>query len=168
MSERWRPIPGFEGSYEASDLGRVRSLDRITDRGRRWRGKTLTPAVMKNGYRTVNLWKDGAQRTWLVHRLVLMAFVGKAPEGTEALHHDSDKSNNRISNLSWGTHSENEFDKVRHGTHRNASKTCCPQGHPYDDENTYFYPTTNHRCCRECRRIYSANYYKKTHTKKAA
>lgn len=158
-SERWLPVSGYEGSYEVSDLGRVRSLDRITDRGRKWRGRVMSPAPMRsNGYLIVSLWRDGSQRTTLVHRLVLSAFVGPAPDGAEGLHGDGDPENNKLTNLSWGTHSENEMDKVRHGTHPHARKTHCPQGHPYDDENTYVYPGRAHRGCRTCRREYMRNY----------
>jgi hypothetical protein len=119
MTESWRPIPGYEGAYEASDLGNIRSLNRITDRGRRWRGKVMTPTAMQNGYLIVTLWRDGKQRTRLVHRLVLMAFEGAPPHGTEGLHADADRANNALTNLSWGSHSENQYDQVRHGTHAN-------------------------------------------------
>lgn len=152
--ERWAPIPGYEGAYEVSDRGNVRSLDRVTDRGRRWKGRVMTPSPMRNGYMTVTLWRDGRQRSRLVHRLVLDAFVGKAPEGHEALHANGDRGDNRLANLSWGTHSENQLDQVSHGTHHRASRTHCPAGHPYDAENTYTYPGKPHRACRVCRAKY--------------
>ena len=150
MAEIWKPIPGHEGAYEASDLGRVRSLDRVTDRGRRWKGRLMTPCPLPNDYLIVTLWRDGRQRTPLVHRLVLLTFVGPAPAGTEALHADGDRSNNRLDNLSWGTHSQNQYDQVAHGTHFNASKTHCRSGHPYTPENTYLRPRGG-RACRTCR-----------------
>jgi hypothetical protein len=157
--EEWRAIPGYEGSYEVSNLGRVRSLDRITDRGRRWRGRLMNPCPLQNGYLIVTLWRDGKQRTPLVHRLVLLAFVGPATDSYEALHANGDRADNRIANLSWGTHSNNQFDQVAHGTHPQASKTHCPQGHPYNDENTYHVPGRGaHRTCRTCRREYQRNY----------
>jgi hypothetical protein len=140
MNEEWRPIPGYEGIYEASNRGRVRSLCRITDRGRNWRGRVMSPVEMPSGYRIVTLWRNGKQRTALVHRLVLLAFVGEPPRSTEALHADGNRENNSIENLSWGTHSENQLDQVEHGTHSNASKTRCPVGHPFDAANTYVYP----------------------------
>ena len=154
--ENWLPIPGYEGSYEVSDLGRVRSLDRITDRGRNWRGRFMTPSVMPTGYLTVTLWRDGKQRTHLVHRLVLTTFVG--PSESEVRHLHGDPSDNRLSELAWGTHSENQFDQVLHGTHGNASKERCPAGHLYDDENTYVYPGRAHRGCRACRREHMRNF----------
>lgn len=150
--ETWKKIPGFSGAYEVSDLGNVRALDRVTDRGRRWKGKTLTPVAMENGYLIVTLWRDGKQKSHLVHRLVLSAFVGIPAPGYEALHRDGDRANNAVSNLEWGNHSQNQYDQVRHGTHGNASKDQCPQGHPYDEQNTYWYPGKPHRACRTCRR----------------
>jgi hypothetical protein len=155
IAEKWLAVPGYVGAYEVSSLGRVRSLNRITDRGRRWRGRLMTPSVMDNGYHTVTLWRNGAQKSALVHRLVLSAFVGTPPEGHEGLHRDGNRSNNRLENLSWGTHSENQFDQVAHGTHPNAAKTHCPLGHPFTPENTYSYPNKKHRACRICRREYA-------------
>ena len=108
--ETWRPIPGYDG-YEASSLGRIRSIDRTTDRGRKWRGRTMTPATMPRGYKTVSLWRGGKQTTALVHRLVLFAFQGPPPEGMEALHKNGDPADNAASNLAWGTHSENQLTK---------------------------------------------------------
>jgi hypothetical protein len=164
MPETWKPIPGYEGAYEVSDLGRVRSLARVTDRGRRWQGRLLTPCPLQNGYLIVTLWRDGRQRSPLVHRLVLLAFVGEGPEGTEVRHADGSRTNNALSNLSWGTHSENQCDQVEHGTHINASKSHCPSGHPYDAANTYIYPGRAHRGCRACRREHS----RATRARKAA
>ena len=155
-TEEWRQIPGYEGAYEVSNRGRVRSLDRITDRGRKWRGRILTPAIMPSGYLIVTLWRNGKQKSALVHRLVLLGFKGLPPEGTEALHADGVRANNTPENLSWGTHSDNQLDQVAHGTHSNATKTHCSQGHPYDAANTYFYPGRNKRACRACRNRYVA------------
>lgn len=157
-AEVWRSVPGYEGAYEVSSLGRVRALDRTTDRGRKWRGQMMTLCPLRNDYLIVTLWRDGKQKSPFVHRLVLSAFVGPAPEGTEALHADSDRQNNCLSNLSWGTHSQNQYEQVENGTHVHASKTSCPLGHPYDGSNTYIYPGRPHRACRVCRREYQRSY----------
>lgn len=154
LEEEWRPIPGYEGAYEASSLGRIRALDRVTDRGRRWKGRVMTPAPLRNGYLTVSLWRHGTQRTPLVHRLVLSAFVGEPADDQEALHANGDRADNRLVNLSWGSHSDNQYDQVAHGTHHHASLTHCPSGHPYSEENTYIYPGRPHRGCRTCRRAH--------------
>lgn len=151
-AEEWRAVPGYEGAYEVSNLGAVRSLDRVTDRGRRWKGRAMTPSPMRNGYLIVTLWKDGKQKSPLVHRLVLAAFVGPAPDGCESLHANGARDDNRLANLSWGTHAQNQADQLAHGTHAHASRTQCPAGHPYDDTNTYVYPgERTHRACRLCR-----------------
>ena len=150
-SEEWRPVVGYEGSYEVSDMGRVRSLDRTTDRGRKWKGRMMSPSALQNCYLVVTLWRDGSQRTPLVHRLVLEAFAGPQPELHESLHRNGGRQDNRAANLRWGTHAENQRDQIKHGTHAKASKTQCPSGHPYDEENTYNFPNANHRICRKCR-----------------
>lgn len=166
--EVWREIPGTRGGYSASSLGRVRSNDRITTSGRKWRGKILTPSTRRDGYLSVSTWTDGKQKTYLVHRAVLLAFRGPCPAGHEGLHRDGDRSNNALSNLAWGTHSENQHDQVRHGMHVNAAKEKCPSGHPYTDENTYWYPGKPHRGCRACRRVHAANHQAKTRSRSNA
>ena len=89
--------------------------------------------------------------TRLVHRLVLEAFVGPRPEGMVARHLNGDPGDNRLENLAWGTQSENNYDKVRHGTHHNANKTHCPSGHEYRGDNIKWYK--GFRFCRACHRI---------------
>lgn len=154
-SEEWRPVVGFEGLYEVSDHGRVRSLDHFVDlsngRRRRAPGRVLKPWDSE-GYPKVGLTFEGRKRRALVHVLVLEAFVGARPEGAACCHNDGNRQNSRLSNLRWGTYSENNFDLVRHGTHYQASKTHCPQGHEYTTENTRIYTGRGYveRCCRTC------------------
>ncbi|KRD36826.1 hypothetical protein ASE27_10240 [Oerskovia sp. Root918] len=147
----WRPVVGFEGAYEVSDRGRVRSLDRLDSRGNRIRGRVLRAATKRSGHQHLSLCVDGKGITLLVHRMVLEAFVGPAPEGMEACHSDGDPANNALSNLRWDSRSENTLDRVRHGTHHLARKTHCPVGHPYDADNTHF-DKRGDRICRECKR----------------
>jgi len=161
MTEKWLPVNGYEGAYQVSDLGRVRSLDRVTSHGHRRTGVILQPIAMPKGYLVVNLWWANESRIWLVHRLVLIAFVGPEPFGMEALHGDGDPTNNVLANLRWGTHAENQRDQVAHGTHANASKDECRKGHPYNEANTYTYPGRIKRACRICRRGYSRAFRKK-------
>jgi hypothetical protein len=148
INEEWRPIPGYQGRYEVSDRGRVMSHQRQTPR-------LLKSFVHRDGYPCVNLGR-GNQR--YVHRLVLEAFVGSAPEGMEACHDNGDRADCRLANLRWDHHSGNMLDKVRHGTHHEASKTHCPQNHPYSAENTYIEPATGKRNCRSCRRERMSKY----------
>lgn len=150
MIEEWRPISGYRGSYEVSDLGRVRSLDRINAQGRFARGRILKTDAVTAGHLQVGLCRDGRKRNARVHRLVLLTFVGRPPSGTEGCHRDGDPTNNALTNLYWGTSSKNIHDQVAHGTHRNSRKTHCPQGHPYDETNTY--TTSRGRACRPCKR----------------
>lgn len=141
--ERWRPVAGFEGEYEVSDHGRVFSVPR----GPKVPGGILKPGVHAKGHLQVQL---GKGRMVQVHHLVMFAFVGPRPEGLEICHGNGDPADNRLGNLRYGTRSDNEWDKVRHGTHQQASKTHCPQGHPYSAENTYFSASRNHRKCKTC------------------
>lgn len=137
MSEEWRAVTGYEGLYEVSDLGRVRSLDRYVQRnggcasGRpmRLKGIILKPRPMKSGHLQVNLGKNGISRNELIHQLVLIAFVGPRPKGMEGCHEDGDPSNNNLDNLRWDTRSGNNLDKVRHGNCHQTNKTHCPNQH---------------------------------------
>ena len=120
VGEVWRPVAGFEGYYEVSDHGRVRSLDRTitTSHGRKrfYRGQIRAYGVLPSGYYQVPLIRHNIQHMRYVHRLVLESFVCPCPSGTEACHSDGNRSNNRLSNLRWDTHTENEQDKVLHKT----------------------------------------------------
>lgn len=151
--ERWLPVPGYEGVYEVSDQGRVRSLDRADSRGRSRTGRVLSLRIQPSGHRTVSLCTNAKRRIFHVHHLVLMAFVGPRPTGMEGCHWNDDPTDNRVENLRWDTRSGNQLDSVRNGTHHMARRTHCPQGHPYDSENTYVHPSGS-RLCRECRRQY--------------
>lgn len=154
--EEWRSIPGYEGLYEISSIGRVRSLDRTV---RHWRGgeshlrgKIKRTPIDGQGYRVVNLAQEGKQRTMAVHRLVALAFLGTPPGGTMVCHGDGDCLNNQADNLYYGTAEDNAQDRVRHGRHFHANKTHCVRGHEFTVENTYRVPTGGRRC-RACVRL---------------
>lgn len=117
--EIWRPVPGYEGSYEVSSLGRVRGVDRIVEHKQgplRRKGKLLALGRQTNGYLLVVLAKNGVGRTHLVHRLVALVFHGNPQDGQQVLHRDGDRTNAAADNLMWGTALENAADKRRHGT----------------------------------------------------
>lgn len=118
MEELWRAITGYEGFYEVSNLGRVRSLDRTVPRGSNHltlKGVVLQPCICK-GYKYVNLRKGGIGGLKKVAALVTSAFEGPRPAGKQAAHENGNRLDDRAENLSWKTRVENERDKYRHGT----------------------------------------------------
>lgn len=120
MSERWKDVVGYEGLYQVSDHGRVKSRARVVpspDRSvQKIKERILKPWAYPRGHLMVNLHKDGKQRGFYVHKLVLEAFVGLCPDGMECRHYpDSDPTNNRLDNIQWGTRKENAKDMVEHG-----------------------------------------------------
>lgn len=125
MSERWLPVVGYEGKYEVSDLGRVRSLFKGSRYGSFPRDEPLILTPTPNtggGHLRVKLTKEGHTLTALVHVLVLTAFRGAAPAGHEGCHDDGDPENNVLGNLLWKTHEANMQDMVRHGRSRRGEK----------------------------------------------
>jgi len=123
--ERWLPVEGWEGLYEVSDLGRVRSLDRIVRRGRT--GQYVKPGTMlaqwrdRQGYWSVTLSRVGKKARPKVHRLVGDAFLGPLPEGQETRHGPEGKDWNHVANLSYGTRLDNAADKFRDGTQQRGA-----------------------------------------------
>lgn len=139
MTERWLPIAGYEGFYEVSDEGRVRTVERRVPNGggtRHVGARIRRPTKTANGAAlVVGLSKGDRQRVRTVHSLVLEAFIGPRPSGMEACHGDGDATNNRLENLRWDTHLENIRDKFRHGTDHNLAKTHCQRGHALVEPN---------------------------------
>jgi hypothetical protein len=104
--EEWRPVAGYEGIYEVSDLGRVRSLDRDDCTGRKRKGRVLVQCNVM-GYKFVNLSRNGEQWVIRVHSLVATAFIGARSEGMTVNHKNCDKADNRAGNLEYMTIQEN-------------------------------------------------------------
>lgn len=128
--EEWKDIPGYEGSYQVSNLGKIRSLDRIVtyvDGHRQRKGGTiLVQGTRPDGYRTVGLGNgDSTTATFRVYVLVALAFIGPRPEGNLIRHIDGDKENNRVSNLKYGTKRDNYNDAIAHIGYFNS---CDKQG----------------------------------------
>lgn len=157
MSE-WRAIPGWEGHYEVSSEGQVKSIARISVRGHKVPERILHPTARGAGYLHVGLKRDTNRIRALmtVHKAVMLAFVGPRPDGNDIRHLDGDPSNNTLANLAYGTRTENNLDAVRHGTNLNAAKTHCNQGHEFTPENTYLFRTS--RICRTCARARRARH----------
>lgn len=118
MTEKWKSITGACG-YEVSTHGRVRSLPRVNFMGRKYTGRVLLGWRGALGHKYVHIrFDDGEEHKPLVHRLVLEAFVGQAPIGTEGSHLDGKPENNCLDNLVWEDHISNETRKKSHGTLR--------------------------------------------------
>lgn len=157
--EEWRSIPGYEGSFEVSSLGRIRRLDRIVTRkdGITYllKGKLRKHTIASNGYPVTS----PLNKNMTVHRLVAKAFIPNPDNLPLVLHEDGDKTNNRVTNLRWGSYSDNAYDAVNQGVHIHASQTHCLRGHEFTPENTYIIPTTGSRQCKECRKIHGLAWY---------
>lgn len=163
MRTEWRPVVDYESRYSVSNDGQVRSENvpppvnaRTGQRGKRAQLMKLCPNA--KGYPTVVLSTGSGrkQTRYLVHRLMAAAFFG--PSEMDVRHLDDVPSNNVISNLEYGTQSQNEYDKIRNGNHHQLNKTHCPSGHEYSEANTYI-PPSGGRYCRECGRQANRAYY---------
>lgn len=132
--EEWRPGVGYAGLYSVSDQGRVRSERRFrTGKGGKpvaVNERILKPTLHRDGHLRVRLCDGQTKRSAFVHTLVLTAFVGPRPDGLQACHNSGDPSDNRRSNLRWGTPQSNQADRVAHGTssrgEKNASAKLTP------------------------------------------
>lgn len=161
VDEEWRDIPGYEGCYQVSSIGRVRSLDRRARRrhhsGRQFecqlRGRVLSLQYGGTGYLQVALGRGNIR---MVHRLVALAFIGPVPPGHEVRHRNGDKTDNSLANLAYATHVENELDKRAHGTHHLGSKSCCIRGHKLIDPNLVEFQKRRDYGYRQCKACYNA------------
>lgn len=122
-AEVWKSVPGYEGRYEVSSDGLVRSLDtagveRNTGKKYTRKGKILNPVKTRLGYLQARLYANKKGKWFSVHALVLMAFVGPRPEGYEGCHKNGISGDNRLENLYWGTHLQNMKDRSTHGRTR--------------------------------------------------
>ena len=131
IEEIWRPIEGYEGLYEVSSYGRVRSLDRYVKNGCSYRlhkGKVLSLLKGKYGYIQINLCYNRKMYKKYVHRLVAETFLPNTDNLPQVNHKDEDKTNNNVDNLEWCDHSYNinygsRKDKVRDTAIKNGNWT---------------------------------------------
>lgn len=124
MPEIWKPVVGYEGRYEVSNLGRIRSLDRYClgkdGREELHKGKILRPWVSLRGqYLYVTL---SCKKKKTVHSVVAEAFLGRRPDGYDILHLDGNRQNNSINNLRYGTRKENLNQTYEYGGRQAAGK----------------------------------------------
>ena len=117
--EIWKAIPGYEGLYEVSDLGRVRSLDRIIVKKNKstmlYKGKILKYYEDSQGRLSVSLSKNDKKKNIRVHIIVAETFIGKRPDKKVICHINGNNQDNRLVNLRYDTHRENAIDIYRQG-----------------------------------------------------
>ena len=107
MEETWRDIEDYEGSYQVSDFGRVRSLDRVTSNNMKVKGKVLASRLTQRGYCRVQLYKGGISEDKYIHQLVGIYFLININNYTDINHKDGVKSNNCAWNLEWCSKAQN-------------------------------------------------------------
>lgn len=122
MTEEWRDIPEWEGLYQVSSLGRIRSLPRWGHASRNGtpyvrflKGALIKPSLDENGRPRVTLSKNSVKDSFCVCVLVAAAFIGQRPNGEQVRHWDGNPQNNTPDNLCYGTALENAADRTRHG-----------------------------------------------------
>lgn len=124
--ENWKDVKGYEGIYQVSDAGNIRTVDgKATTRTlngveqeRHWRGRMLKQKTDKGGYKRVSLWRRKTHKDFLVHRLVCDAFHLNPELKPDVNHIDGNPSNNRADNLEWATPRENLMHAYRHRLNR--------------------------------------------------
>lgn len=126
MSEVWKDITGYEGLYQVSDLGNVKSLDReVTYKDGKVRihkGKLLKPQKHRDGGLKIGLYKNKKPETFTPQKLVMSVFIGPRPEGYQICHIDGNPLNNKLSNLRYDTQAENNIDCYRQKGSSNRGK----------------------------------------------
>lgn len=106
--ERWKDIKGYEGLYQVSNFGRIKSVERVSTTGQHLHEKIMKTCKDKGGYVFIGLWKNGKKKNFKIHRLVLENFKpSKEMKHLDCNHIDEDKTNNCLENLEWLTRKEN-------------------------------------------------------------
>ena len=129
MYEIWKDIPGYEGKYQVSNLGRVKSLPRVQEqmsKGKNYHthkipGKILKPRKKKCGHMQVHI----CGKNEAVHKLVMLTFVGERPTGVEICHNDSNPANNSLDNLRYDTREANRVDMIFAGNQARQKLSVC-------------------------------------------
>ena len=136
--EEWRDITGYEGSYQISNLGQVKSLNRTDTTGRSVKEKILKGTLNKDGYLCVDFKKDGKRKSFRVHRLVAEAFIPNFENKPCVDHINTIRDDNRVENLRWVTHKENVnnvISKERYSEARKGEKNPMYGVHRYGEKS---------------------------------
>lgn len=159
MSERWKPITGYEGLYEVSNKGNIRSVARVTIRSNgvplTVRGKVIAQNPGNDmGHLKVVLQRDGVWRTFWVHRLVALEWCPRGPGLDYVLHGPEGETVNCADNLRGGTALDNAKDRAEFGAPYPPRQEMCGAGlHEMTEENIYRPPKRpNDRHCKACQR----------------
>ena len=129
----WKDIPNYEGLYQVSNFGEVKSLPKIRNIFNTHyfsKEKILKPALNDSGYKIVVLAKNKKVKTLRVHRLVALAFIDNFENKPQVNHKDGNKLNNNVENLEWCTNSENEKHAYKLGL-KKINNGCFKKGHKY-------------------------------------
>lgn len=153
--EEWRPVVGWEGLYEVSSHGRVRSLPRERETGHRkyWPGGVLRLTKVGSGHLVLTLRNAPRRQQVYVHRVVAEAFLENPDSLPIVRHLDDNPGDNRVSNLAWGTYKENTADRYRNNPVQ--KKTHCVRGHEFSEENTRY--QGRGRVCKKCNTLLARN-----------
>ena len=169
IEEIWRPVVGYEGLYEVSSYGKVRSLDRYVidslENKRFYKGKVLSPGIRPDGYLFVILSCNGKSKTINVHRLVAQAFIPNFDNLPMVNHKNEDKSNNRVDNLEWcNSKYNNNYGtariRARETLIKNGSWTGLRCGLSRDEYNKIYYQDNKDKIKDNSRIYYQKNRYR--------
>lgn len=167
----WKPIPNWDGYYEISNYGEVRTIPHVIMRSNGVRqtiqGRKLKPSKDHRGYLQVHLYRNGNRTHLTIHVGVAKTFIGDRPDGYDVCHNDGDKYNNFVGNLRYGTKSSNMYDRVKHGVHHNSIKTHCKHGHEFEVVGYYLTKTKTGlgRSCKACHKRRVAKYVQSKQSK---
>ena len=127
---RWKPVKGYEGLYEVSTQGQIRSVDHFANNncngGKRYvKSRILVSYKMPNGYHQVQLSKGSEKKKHYVHRIVATAFLQNKKGCTDVNHKDGNKDNNAVSNLEWLSHKDNQIHMIKNGLTKKVTPVIC-------------------------------------------
>ena len=156
MEEIWKDVVGYEGYYQVSNLGRIRSIDReVIDKNgvkKPIHGKIMHPVFHSDGYPSISLSRNGICKRLKIHRLVALAFIPNPDNLPEVSHLDETRTNNRVDNLIWSSHKDNcnmPLIRARHGQANSKGRN--GRAIPVECEGVVFETGT------ECAKFYGVN-----------